>query len=195
MTLPLAAGFNFPYYIVPTHTTALSANVTRLSGSSPVTFDMEYFPGGPDVSPNQPAPGVTATTSPGSASLTLTEQPEVSPGLWLLNPDETGPYSAGGAPTDTASASLSAVTQAFDTTVTTDTDDFLQVGFNFSNFLYLQPGQSGAISVAISPTASPGTVVSGDLYVDDYVLASEFAAPDPDGDELAAIPYSYTVSP
>jgi len=192
-TLPLPAGFTFPDYIVPTHTTELEANVTNLSGAAPVTFDLEYLPGDPDVSPSQPAPGVTATTGPGSASLTLTEQPEVSPGLWLLNPDEVGPYPAGGAPTDTASASLSAVTQAFDPAVTTNTDDFWQVGFAFSNFLYLQPGQSGTISVAISPTGSPGTVVSGDLYVDDFTLADFFAAPLPDGDELAAIPYSYKI--
>ena len=139
---------------------------------------------------------MTATISPSSASLTLTGQPEVSPGLWLVNPDETGPYPAGGAPADTASTSLSAVTQAFDPTVGTDTDDFWQVGFAFTNFLYLQPGQSGSISVAISPTAGPGTLVSGDLYIDDFALGSFFAfQPLPNADELAAIPYTYKIGP
>ena len=194
-SLPLAAGLSFPLYIVPTHTTQLNANVTLLSGTTPVSFDMEYFPGDPDVSPAVPAPGVTGTTTSSSASLTLTGQPELSPGLWLVNPDEVGPYPVTGAPTETAIASLSAVTQAFDPAVATSTDDFWQLGFGASNFLYLLPGESGDISVSITPppTASAGTVVTGTLYVDDYVLASLFAAPLPDGDELAAIPYSYTV--
>lgn len=199
-TLPLpatspAGGLSFPYYLVPTHTSQLVANVARLSGPAPVTFDMSYFPGDPDVSPAQPAPGVSGTSaSAGSgANLTLTGQPELSPGLWLINPDEVGPYPATGAPSDVASASLSAVTQAFDPTVTSSTDDFWQVGFAFSNFLYLLPGQSGTIAVDITPTAPSGTVASGTLYVDDFVLASLFSTPLPDSNELAAIPYSYTV--
>ena len=194
--LPLPAGLTFPFYIVPTHTTQLNANVTLLSGSTPVTFDMTYFPGDPDVSPAVAAPGVTGTTTSSSASLTLTGQPELSPGLWAVNPDEVGPYPAAGAPTEAASASLSAVTQAFDTTVTTSTDDFWYPGSGASNFLYLLPRESGVISVSITPTATPGTVVTGTLYVDDIVLASLFPPPTtalPDGDELAAIPYSYTV--
>ena len=40
---------------------------------------------------------------------------------------------------------------------------------------------------SITPTAPRGTVVTGVLYVDDF---NEFAET---GDELRAIPYSYTV--
>jgi hypothetical protein len=199
-TLPLpatspAGGLSFPYYLVPTHTSELLANVARLSGPAPVTFDMSFFPGDPDVSPAQPAPGVSGSSAiaGSAANLTLAGQPELSPGLWLINPDEVGPYPATGAPSDTASASLSAVTQAFDPAVTSSTDDFWQVGFAFSNFLYLLPGQSGTIAVGITPTAPSGTVASGTLYVDDFVLASFFSTPLPDSNELAAIPYSYTV--
>ncbi|MGH9106328.1 MAG: S8 family peptidase [Acidimicrobiales bacterium] len=193
-TMPLPAGLSFPYYLVPTHTSELSASVDRLSGAAPVTFDMEYFPGDPDVSPGQPAPNVTETSTATSATLDLAETPEVSPGLWLVNPDEQGPYPPGGALTDTASTVVSATTQAFDPAVTSDTDDFWQVGFAASSFLYLLPGQSGTIAVDITPTASPGSVVGGTLYVDDIVLASFFSSDAlPDGDELAGIPYSYTV--
>jgi hypothetical protein len=198
MTLPLPAGTYFPYYLVPPHTTQLSGNLAVLGGGNPVTFDMEYFPGDPDVSPNQPAPGVTSTVTPSSASLTLTEPGEVSPGLWLLNPDEIGPYQSGGAPTDTASATVTAVAQAFDPTVTASTDDFWQsstnAAYQFDNTLYLLPGQTGTITVDITPTASVGNVESGTLYVDDYSLAGVFGADLPNSDELAAIPYSYTVS-
>jgi hypothetical protein len=196
LPIPLPPGTSFPYYVVPTHTSALQANVTRLSGTQPVTFDMSYFPGDPDVSPNQPAPGVTNTSSPdgSSAGLTLTEPSELSPGLWLINPDEFGPYPAGGANPDTANATLTAVTAAFDPAVTSNTDDLWQVGFAFSNFLYLLPGQSGTIHVQVNPTASPGSIVSGTLYVDDITLAAFVPSnANPDGDELAAIPYEYTV--
>jgi hypothetical protein len=201
MTLPLpaisAAGYYFPYYLVPPQTTQLSGNVAVLGGGDPVTFDMEYFPGDPDVSPSEPAPGVTSTVTSSSASLTLTEPGEVSPGLWLLDPDEFGPYPSGGAPSDTAGATVTAMTQAFDPAVTASTDDFWQTSINtaypFSNILYLLPGQSGSIGIDITPTASVGTVESGTLYVDDYSLASFFGADLPNADELAAIPYSYTV--
>lgn len=195
--LPLAPGFTFPFYIVPTHTTQLSTTVTPTNGTGPVTFDMSYFPGDPDISPALPQAGVTGSQTPAAAIATLTSAgpEELSPGLWNVLPSEVGPYPPTGAPAGTASVSVTAQTQAFDPTVTSNTDDFWQVGFAFSNFLYLTPGQSGAITVNITPTAAPGTTVSGTLYVDDYVLASYFAAPLPNGDELAGLPYSYKVGP
>ena len=42
-TIPLAGfsnGLTFPYYLVPTHTTQLQANVSSADGTTPVTFDM-----------------------------------------------------------------------------------------------------------------------------------------------------------
>ena len=64
---------------------------------------------------------------------------------------------------------------------------------SLSNFLYLMPGQSGAIEVDVSPTGPPGTVSSGTLYVDDLTLGSLVGVANPDGDELAAIPYQYKI--
>ena len=48
--------------------------------------------------------------------------------------------------------------------------------------------------MTITPSAASGTVVSGNLYVDDF----DTNVPPPvtgqqSGDELAALPYSYTV--
>ena len=189
-TIPLPAGLSFPYYLVPTHTTQLQASVSSADGSTPVTFDFEYFPGDPWLSPAVASPGVTGTFGPGSASLTYTQSPEVSPGLWYINPDELGPYPPSGIPTDAASANLSAVTEAFDPAVTSSTGNLWDG--SLSGFLYLLPGQSGTIEVDISPTGTPGTVVSGTLYVDDLTLGSFSGAANPDGDELAAIPYQYT---
>jgi hypothetical protein len=53
--------------------------------------------------------------------------------------------------------------------------------------LVLQPGQTGTISVTITPTAAKGSKVSGVLYLDDY---SQYASA---GDSLKAFPYSYIV--
>ena len=53
--------------------------------------------------------------------------------------------------------------------------------------LVLQPGQTGTITVTFTPTGAAGTTVSGVLYVD------TFSASVLNGDELIAIPYSYTI--
>jgi hypothetical protein len=57
----------------------------------------------------------------------------------------------------------------------------------------LNPGQSASITVTITPTASAGSNVSGTLYVSDLTLGQFIGAASSDGDEIAAIPYSYTV--
>ena len=124
---------------------------------------------------------------------------EVAPGLWLLNPSEIGPYRSGGASSETASANFDAVTQAFDPTVDPSTGDlwsFINNGFsgNFSP-VYLAPGESAVIPLTITPNASPGTHVSGFVNLDD---AFQFNAVSPlsvfgGGDELASMPFSYTV--
>jgi Subtilase family len=187
MSLPLAAGLTFPYYFVPSHTSQLQASLT---GTVPVNFDVEYFPGDPDLSGVQ---------SGDSASLTVTE-PEVSPGMWLINPDEIGPYPATGAPAATATASLSAVTQAFDPAVTSSTGDFWSIfnGLSSASFdpVYVPAGGKGTITVSITPTAASGTQVSGTLYVSDFTLGSFFFGGPAlgDADDLAAIPYSYRVT-
>jgi hypothetical protein len=188
MPLPLPASINggdsFPYYFVPTQTSQVQAS---LSGSVPVDFDTEYFPGDPDIYGSQ---------SGDSASATITD-PEVSPGLWLINPDETGPYPATGAPAATASASMSAVTRAFDPAVTSSTGD-LWSAFNgvTSGFtpVYVPAGDSATITVKITPNGSAGSLQSGTLFVDDVTLAGLDGIYDlPDGDEIAAIPYGYRI--
>jgi len=194
MKLPLPPGLSFPYYYVPTNTSALEASI---SGNAPVTFDLEYFPGDPDVSPALNIPPVSSTIGHDKASLTLTE-PEVSPGLWLLNPDEIGPYPASGAPSVTATATLKAVTRAFDLTVTSSTGDLWSAanGLTSTSFspMYVPAGDSVNITVEITPTAAVGTTVNGTLNVSDYVVGSVTGLALPDADELAALPYSYKVS-
>jgi hypothetical protein len=194
MTLPLPAGLTFPFYIVPSQTSQLQASIT---GSAPVTFDLEYFPGDPDVSPGVNSRWSTSGSIHGnSANVTLNE-PQVSPGLWLLNPDEIGPYPAAGAPAVTASANLNAVTQTFDPSMTSSTGDmwsaFNGLSSGFSP-VYLAPGASTTITVSVNASGAPGTKVQGTLFVDDYALGTPFINGLVESDELAAIPYSYSIS-
>jgi hypothetical protein len=196
LPLPADGAEPFPYFFVPSQTTQLQGSIT---GSAPVTFDMEYFPGDPDIAPGINSRWQTTGGIHGdSASVTLTE-PEISAGLWSLNPAEEGPFtSPSGAPAVTANANVSVVTKAFDPFITSTTGDFWAAveGESSTQFApqWVAPGASTIITVTVSPSAPPGTRVSGNLYVDDYSLASEFNVDLPTADEVAAIPYSYTVS-
>lgn len=189
LPLPNAAGqFPFPFYFVPSHTSELAASVTETSGTANVNFELSYLPGDPDLE------GVSNGTS---ASLTFSE-PEVSPGLWPLDPTEIGPFGPSGAPAAVVSDNLDVVTQAFDPAVTSSTGDmwsaFNGLSSTFSP-VYLNPGQSATITVTITPTASVGSLVTGTLYVSDLTLGQVIGAANSDGDDIAAIPYRYVVVP
>lgn len=184
MKLPLPSGLSFPLYVVPTDTSSLQ---TSLTGSAPVQYDIGPFVGDPDLGSNQ---GTTA-------SLNLSSGDEIEPGIWLLNPSEIGPYGPSGAGPVTASATFDAVTQPFDSTVDPSTGDLWTAVNGFtSNFspVYLQPGQSAAIPLTITPTASPGTHVSGFVNLDDAFQLNPVGFSFAGGDELASLPFSYTVS-
>jgi hypothetical protein len=197
MTLPLAPGFSFPLYEVPTQTREIE---TSLAGNAPVTYDVEWFTGDPDLSPALPAPGVKVSQSGHTASLDFTS-PEVAPGLWLLNPSEIGPYNGTtGAPPATASASFSATTQRFDTTVTPSVEPLWTAsGYNgFSgNFapVYVQPGKTATIPLTIKAAGGPGARVTGTIYLDDvFQYNALIGLPYLSADELASVPFSYKVS-
>jgi hypothetical protein len=197
--LPRRPGQSFPLgiplYLVPTATTQLDATVSRLTGTGRLSFDMSPVTGDPDVSSGVPATNLLATRTATSDSIDLSE-PELTPGLWGLSAGEVGPYPPGGAPKEIVAARISAVTQAFDKTVRSGADDLWQVGLKFSRFYYLEPGQSTAIVVTVTPTAAVGTEVSGTLFIDDFTLESFVGTKGvlPDADEVAALPYSYTVA-
>ena len=65
------------------------------------------------------------------------------------------------------------------------------------NPVEVDPGQTVAIGVTIRPTADPGTTVQGVIHVDNDYLYNPFidAGGIDGGDQVASIPYSYTVSP
>ncbi|HKD93277.1 MAG TPA: hypothetical protein VKB43_01040, partial [Gaiellaceae bacterium] len=181
MSLPLPGGLSFPFYVVPTDTSSVQSSI---SASGPVTYDIGPWFGDPDVE---------AVSGTDSASVNITPAGgEVASGLWALNPSGIGPYT-GAAPSETASANVSAVTQAFDSTVNPSTGDLWTAINGFTSTfapVYLQPGQSASIPLTITPTASKGTRVSGFINLDDAFQFDDVSPLTPfgGGDELASIP-------
>lgn len=191
-TLPLSPGLSFPLYIVPPGTSQVRATLTRTAGSQAVSFDMSYYPGDPDISPAEAQSGSAGRSNGASATASLTSA-QLSPGMWVVNPDEVGPYPPAGAPKVGARLQVSALTRRFDPDMTASTQDFWRLGTAFSRFLYLRPGQQGTVAVRATPTAPLGTVVRGTLYIDSFVMASFISTLPPGADVLASVPYSYRV--
>lgn len=191
MTLPLASGLSFPYYIVPPDTSQVSAT---LNGSAPVAFDFGYFSGDPEPY------ATSACTASNSATGSVSAPEGVTAGLWYLNPSECGPYGPNAAPAVTASATVAATTRKFDSTVSSTTGDLWSLvnglSSNFSPLFldgnYSSGTNAGTVGVTITPPANakPGTVEHGVLYLDD-VVTSIYA--NLNGDQIQAIPYSYKV--
>jgi hypothetical protein len=59
--------------------------------------------------------------------------------------------------------------------------------------LHLDPGQTGTITLTITPNAPRGTVVHGFVAVDTFDAALFFGIAATSGDELINVPYTYTV--
>jgi hypothetical protein len=188
-------GANPPVsFLVPPDTRALTASTqAQTSGGQPLVgaaFDLLFGSGDPDVgsSVSDAASGISTATVGVSPSL-----PQIAPGRWLSTPSLDGPFTtAATVPSGTATASLVADTPGFDTSVTTSTGDYWLSSINSgasATGLSLAPGASGQIGVLFSPSAATpvGSVISGTIYIDHHFNDSQ------SGDQLAAVPYSYTV--
>jgi hypothetical protein len=93
--------------------------------------------------------------------------------------------------------SMSAETKAFDTSMASVTGDLWLAALDPSVLgevtpVLVNPGQTAVIDVTITPAGPAGTVVNGTLYVDSFTSATPPYG-QLSGDELAAIPYSYTI--
>jgi Subtilase family/Peptidase inhibitor I9 len=187
--IPLPPVAN-PFWLVPTQTSGVSVSA---SASLPIQFDFGPAAGDPDLSSAPPGAGPLCSTTP-SGSFTPGGG-SITPGVWSAVPSECGPYPPGGEPAGTANMAMTATAKAFDPAVTSSTGDFEQQAVNpaasFSP-LVINPGQSAVVDVTITPSGSSGTVVSGNLYVDDFVGDVPPYGQE-SGDELAAIPYAYTI--
>jgi hypothetical protein len=179
-------------YLVPTDTSQVTG-IT--SGSVPVSADM---------APSTGEPEALAAPGPGNIAMASVRSPVIGQGRWRLESDPVGVFGglAGGA-TGKASAedasqdkgmanfALVAHTQSFDPAVTSSTGDHWLLGVlpqpPAFHPVSIDPGGTGDITVTIIPAGAKGTVVTGRLYVDDTTLSDDA------GDELTAVPYTYTV--
>jgi hypothetical protein len=190
LTLPLAPTSPAQEWLVPTE--ASSATIAASGATSPVTFDAGPILGDPDLFSGLPTGG---SNNPAPLSFSGSATP-VTSGAWFAEPalatvaGFTTPAPSG------ATVSLNATAQAreFDTSMTSSVGDFwlesvgATVGFSLFR---INPGQTGTITLTIKvpSSATAGTVVSGNVYVDTIVPFVQAA-----GSETAAIPYTYTVS-
>jgi hypothetical protein len=174
----------FPYYLVPTLTSRLEAEV---KANLAVNFLLNYLPGNPDIEGTRH--GDTASLSFGA--------PQVSPGLWALIPTEIGPYGSAGAPAGVATATVKAVTKAFDLQVTASTGNawlFSNLGKGVFHPVYIPPGTSRTITITIKSGAPAGARERGTLYVEDFAVAGLFGYfGETTGDVLGSVPYSFRV--
>ena len=187
LTLPNVTGV-VPEYLVPSHTTALEATA---SSSAPLFFDVTYPYGDPDV---MSSTGKTATASFSASG--------IGAGDWTITPFLVGPTGTKAAKNVTAATSLTATTAGFNPTVSSPTGD-LWLGSTtpatpFTPYV-VNPGQSVSIPVTITPTGKTGSTVTGTLYLADSSFVStdlsfdEVAGHSPEGSDVAAFPYSYTI--
>jgi hypothetical protein len=187
LALPLTG--NPPLWLVPSETASVSV---QASASLPIMFDYGPDPGDPDLGSSSSGPGPLCTTTP-SASYSPPGG-TVPAGGWFASPTECGPYS-GPAPAGTVSTTMTVLAKGFDPAVTSDTGDLWTESLNPADTfspIVLAPGETATVNVTITPSGPSGTQVSGHLYVDDFVSAVPPYAQS-SADELAAIPYTYTI--
>lgn len=199
--LPVPVSGPFPEFYTPPESSNLTIAAESMGPTVPISMDVfnengtsPYgFTGTPDIealSFPDPLTGNYAAVGTTTAAQTVA-------GLWGAGPTEVGPYPPSGGTPSTGQIGAIAIAQQFDQAVSSSTGDVFglltgQTGGGYSP-LTLAPGQSGTIDVTITPNAAPGTVVSGYLYVDTLAIDPNGFLITGVGDELVAIPYSYTV--
>ena len=183
LTLPLTYADAEPQWLVPTQTEQLGMAVTS---TGPVQFDTSPYNGEPDV----------GSTAVGDDAYATYSAPAITQGDWDIVPQPTGPFgSSSAAPSSTASLSMTAVTQAFNTDATSPSGDLWETGVDASATfapVVVAPGASATLTLMITPSGTSGTPVYGVIYLDDSSSLSNNGYA-PTGDELAAFPYHYTV--
>jgi hypothetical protein len=122
----------------------------------------------------------------------------VAQGPWSIAPDVVGPFGATGPSTELVSTAMTVITQGFDRTVTAPTGDLWLAANNPDQLTGLSPvvigpGRTATIPVTITPRAPTGAHVSGTLYLDEENESLFQIFYNPTGEDVAALPYSYTV--
>jgi hypothetical protein len=182
-----------PEFLVPSHTTSVTASATASVGTF---FDYSHVLGDPDLISESPPFGTNPTG-------TFTS-PAVADGVWAITPFQDGPDGRHGVPPVSTATAMTATTAAFDPALTSTTGDLwlesvdANAGAGFAPIV-VDPGQTVTITVTITPGAASGTTVSGTLYLDDAsivdgaVTENDLTGSFPQGSDVASFNYEYTV--
>jgi hypothetical protein len=180
-----------PTFVVPSHTTSITAEASAPTG---IFFDFSQVLGDPDlISDSQPYGENPSGTFTSSA---------VADGAWTITPFQDGPDGPHGVPPVNTTTSMTATTNAFDPAVTSATGDLWLESVDPDTTLdpvVVKPGKTATIAVTITPSGTPGTTVSGTLYLDDAYLVDGGVTENgltgsfPQGSDVAAFPYEYTI--
>jgi hypothetical protein len=176
IVVPMPQTEATPLWIVPTNTSSVSVVA---QGTAPVVFDTGPYNGEPDL----------GSTSVGNAAFASYSAPNVTPGLWYAVPNAVGANGAGAAKSFTTSMAMTVTTRAFDGAAQSPSGSLWQGEFHP---VVVQPGQTTTLYLTIHPTAAVGTVVDGDLFVDDSSALTQYGS-SPSADQLATLHYHYTV--
>jgi hypothetical protein len=173
--LPLSSQ---PTWLVPPGTDKL---VVTGRSTVPITMDASAGTGDPDV----------LGVSSGTTAVATLRAPELAPGIFVASPAATGPFGAGGLGGGvTAQLAAVAHTNPFDDAIAPSSGDLWELSVDGAATytpLNLAPGESGTITLTITPNAAKGTVVHGFVAVDTFSPFTD------SGDELGAISYRYKV--
>ena len=177
--LPIPGDQPAPLFLVPTQVDGL---LGVAQADRPILLELGLAvlgEGDPDL----------IATSQGDSAATFYGADEVANGPWQEAPAMRGPFDS--AQSGTATTGLLAHLQAFDRNADSSTGDIWRqtVDPNAPNYtpLTLAPGQSGNITVTLTPQGPRGSRVRGTLYVDDFgqrLLT---------GNEQIAFPYSCSI--
>jgi hypothetical protein len=173
-------------FVVPPQTTRVTAWSRARYPNVPIQNELLQTGGGeysPDVAGN-PKTGPDGDNQ----SWASVNHYEIPTGFWWAMDETIGPY-FDPSPWVTVKQTISLTMRQFDPSVSATTGDLWQEYFDNQRFgkqLVLMPGQSGTITVTFSPAAGVSGAQSGDLYLDTF--SDDMGT----GDEVAAIPYSYT---
>ena len=120
----------------------------------------------------------------------------ITPGYWGVAPGAIGATALALPSGGHVTCSANVVTKAFDRSVTSTTGDYWLSAIDASvppiKPVVVQPGQTVSLQVTITPSGKTGDILSGKLYINEYVSPGK---PDlVDGaNEVAEIPYKYSI--
>jgi hypothetical protein len=140
-------------------------------------------------------PDVFARPAGNGTFVAVASLPELPFGGWIMSPHLTGLFGPAGAPPVPITTTATVVLQDFDASVSASSGNYwADATLGTSTFapVVVAPGATGTLTVTLQPpAASVGQVVRGILYIDAINPADPWGS----GDEIAALPYAYTVAP